>query len=177
MQVLYASPPRQASIATSFGDFRPAHARASLWLFSLFFFFYLFCFCFLVVFFVLFFLLLYICLLFPCSFWLIGWFFYNFADLLYICFAVLRPLLGLFSRPTTMSFQHPLHCTISAWTWSAFIFLYFCCLFACNKSFLGWPAFGCDAWSKPLGCGREFYHIFQVEKDKCWLGVLSPQCQ
>jgi hypothetical protein len=37
MQVLYASPPHEASTATSFSDFRPAHAQASLWLFSLFF--------------------------------------------------------------------------------------------------------------------------------------------
>jgi hypothetical protein len=36
MQVLYASPPRQASTATSFSDFQPARAQASLWLFSLF---------------------------------------------------------------------------------------------------------------------------------------------
>jgi hypothetical protein len=37
VQVLYASPPHEASTATSFSDFRPAHARASLRLFSLFF--------------------------------------------------------------------------------------------------------------------------------------------
>ena len=36
MQVLYTSPPRQASTATSFSDFRPARAQASLRLFSLF---------------------------------------------------------------------------------------------------------------------------------------------
>jgi hypothetical protein len=59
----------------------------------------------------------------------------------------------------------------------AFISQYFYYLFVCNKSFLNRPAFGCDASSKPLGCGREFYPNFQVEEDKCWLGVLSPQCQ
>ena len=51
MQVLYTSPPRHASTTTSFSDFWPTCAWASLRLFSLFVFaFSLFCFCFPVVF-------------------------------------------------------------------------------------------------------------------------------
>jgi hypothetical protein len=84
---------------------------------------------------------------------------------------------AFFRVPTMTSFQHPLHCTVLACTQLAYISLYFCCLFACNKSFLDRLAFWCVAWSRPLGCGREFYLGFWVEDDKCWLEVLSPQCQ
>jgi hypothetical protein len=54
------------------------------------------------------------------------------------------------------------------------VFLFF--IFACNKC-LNQPAFGCDAWSRSLGCRCEHYPDFQVEEDKCWLRVLSRQCQ
>jgi hypothetical protein len=49
--------------------------------------------------------------------------------------------------------------------------------FACNKSCPDQPAFGCDAWSRSLSCRCKHYPSFQVEKDKCWPGVLNPQCQ
>jgi hypothetical protein len=49
--------------------------------------------------------------------------------------------------------------------------------FACNKSCPDQPAFGCDAWSRSLSCRCKHYPSFQVEKDKCWSGVLNPQCQ
>jgi hypothetical protein len=55
--------------------------------------------------------------------------------------------------------------------------MYFCCLFACNKSFIDQPAFGCDAWSRLLGCGREFYPGFRIKEHKCWHVVLNPQHQ
>ena len=41
------------------------------------------------------------------------------------------------------------------------------CFFACNKSYLNQPTFGCDAWSKSLGYGCEHYLSVRVEEDKC----------
>jgi hypothetical protein len=52
----------------------------------------------------------------------------------------------------------------------------FYCFFACNKSFLDQPAFGCDAWSRSLGYECKHYPSFRVEEDKCWPGVLNPKC-
>jgi hypothetical protein len=60
---------------------------------------------------------------------------------------------------------------------SVFISLYFYCFFACDKLYLDQPTFGCDAWSRSLGYGCEHYPSFQVEEDKYWPKVLSPQCQ
>jgi hypothetical protein len=60
---------------------------------------------------------------------------------------------------------------------SMFISLYFYYFFACNKSYLDWPTFRCNAWSRSLGCGCEHYLGFRVDEDKCWAGVFSPQCQ
>jgi hypothetical protein len=58
-----------------------------------------------------------------------------------------------------------------------FYFLVFLLFFACNKSCLDQPAFGCDAWSKSLGCGCKHYPGFRIEEDKCWPEILSPYCQ
>jgi hypothetical protein len=102
--------------------------------------------------------------------------FYSFTDLLCVCFAVLHPLPGLFprlhrvellTRPSVYGVY--LHVI-------GFISLYFF-VFACNKSCLNQLALGCDAWSISLGCECERYPGFRVEEDKCWPGVLSPQCQ
>jgi hypothetical protein len=41
-----------------------------------------------------------------------------------------------------------------------FYFPVFLLLFACNKACLDWLAFGCDAWSRSLGCGYEHYPGF-----------------
>jgi hypothetical protein len=103
--------------------------------------------------------------------------FYSSANLLRACFATLRPLPGLFCAPTASSFQCVLQCTGFVCTRSMFISLYFYCFFACNKSYLDRPAFGCDAWSKSLGYGCKHYPSFRVEEDKCWPEVLNPQCQ
>jgi hypothetical protein len=48
-----------------------------------------------------------------------------------------------------------------------FYFPVFLLFFACNKSYLDQLAFGCDAWSRSLGCGCEHYLGFLVEEDKC----------
>jgi hypothetical protein len=69
--------------------------------------------------------------------------------------------------PTVSSFQRVLQCTRSACMRSVFISWYFYCFFACNKSCLDLLAFGCDAWSRFLGCGCEHYPGFWVEEDKC----------
>jgi hypothetical protein len=102
--------------------------------------------------------------------------FYSFTDLLCVCFAVLHPLPGLFPRLYRVELlMRPsvygvyLHVI-------GFISMYFF-VFACNKSCLDQPALGCDAWSRSLGCGCKRYPGFQVEEDKCWPGVPSPQCQ
>jgi hypothetical protein len=58
-----------------------------------------------------------------------------------------------------------------------FYFPVFLLFFACNKSCVDRPAFGCDAWSRSLGCGCKHYPSFQVKEDKCWHGVLNSQCQ
>jgi hypothetical protein len=44
-----------------------------------------------------------------------------------------------------------------------FYFPVFLLFFACNKSCLNQPAFGCDAWSRSLSCGCEHYPGFRVE--------------
>ena len=54
------------------------------------------------------------------------------------------------------------------------VFYYF---FSCNKFCLDRLAFECDAWSRSLGYKYEHYPDFQVEEDKCWSRILSPQCQ
>jgi hypothetical protein len=50
-------------------------------------------------------------------------------------------------------------------------------VFLLYKSYLNRPVFGCDAWSRSLGCKCEYYPNFQVKEDKCWPRVLNPQCQ
>jgi hypothetical protein len=62
---------------------------------------------------------------------------------------------------------------VSACMQSSFIFMYFCCLFACNKSFLDQPVFMCDAWSRSLGRGREFYPNFRVDEKSVGWGFLT----
>jgi hypothetical protein len=85
--------------------------------------------------------------------------------------------LGSFTGLTVSSFQRVLQCMGFACMRSVlfpYIFIYF---FACNKSCLDQPAFGCDAWSRSLGWGCEHYHGFWVKEDKCWPKILNPQCQ
>jgi hypothetical protein len=108
MQVLYASPPRQASTATFFSNFWPAHARASLQLFSLFVFSFP-CFAFVSYpFFVLLFLLFCICFVFACYFLVVFGFLFDFSATLLISFASVSLSsvhCRAFSRaPTAMSF-------------------------------------------------------------------------
>ena len=55
----------------------------------------------------------------------------------------------------------------------SFYFPIFLLFFACNKSYLDRPTFGCDAWSRFLGCGCEYYPDFRIEEDKCWPEVFS----
>jgi hypothetical protein len=175
LQVLYAPLPRQASIATFLSGFQSDRVP---------------------------FLLLFVC--FPCiCFWFslylllflatsVVFFCFVFPYCFFACFLVCLQFCQSFPRlfhcppftagaffraPTATSFQRYLHCPGSACTRSAFISLYFYCFFACNKSCLDQPAFGCDTWSRSLSCGCEHCPGFQVEEDKCWPEVLSPQCQ
>jgi hypothetical protein len=54
------------------------------------------------------------------------------------------------------------------------VFLLFLLVISPVSNSLLW---GCDAWSRSLGCGCERYPGFRVEEDKCWPGVPNPQCQ
>jgi hypothetical protein len=105
------------------------------------------------------------------------WFVCSFTDLLCACFATLRSLSVPFFAPHHD--ELPMLPSLSGFDLHAigFIFLYFYYFFACNKSCLNRLAFGCDAWSRSLGCRCEHFIDFRVEEDKCWPRVLSPQCQ
>jgi hypothetical protein len=126
-------------------------------------------------FFVLLFLLLCICFVFACYFPVVFGLLFDFSVALPISSASVSPSFvhcqappprRAFNTPSIVRFQ-------LARDWLLFLCI-FCCLFACNKSFLDRPAFGCDAWSRPLGCRHKFYPDFRVEEDKCWPGVLNP---
>jgi hypothetical protein len=103
--------------------------------------------------------------------------FYSSTNLFHAYFATLHPFPGLFPHPHRVElptrpsvygvFLHAIN----------FISLYFYCFFACNKSYLDRPAFECDVWSRYLGCRYKHYLGFQAEEDKCWLEILSHQCQ
>jgi hypothetical protein len=54
------------------------------------------------------------------------------------------------------------------------IFLLFLLVISHVSNSLLW---GCDAWSRSLGCRYERYPGCWVDEDKCWPGVPNPQCQ
>jgi hypothetical protein len=137
-QVFYAPPPRHSLIATFLSGV-PARSRPSLLrliiLLLCYVFFGLPIFYFLCLFFVLLgflvFALVFPCIAFFCLF-CVFFYFYSSTDLLYVCFAILHPLSGLFPRPhhvelLTRPSAYGVYLHVIG-----FIFLYFYC-FACNK--------------------------------------------
>ena len=172
----------------SLAVFWPDRTRAFFsWSFCFLFFFGFPIFCFLCIIFVLIFLCILFSLGFPifalvfpyivhlCLF-CVFFGFYSSADLLHACFATLFPLLGLFPCPHRIELPtRPSVYEVCLYDW--FYFPVFYWFFACNKSYLDWPVLGCDAGSRSLSCGCEHYPGFRVDEDKCWPGVLSPQCQ
>ena len=190
-QVLYVPPLCHSPIATFLSGV-PAKSRPSLPQLIVL----LFVFCFL-WFPCILFPLYYFCFDFPLYFVFVGFSCICFSIFMY-CFSLFvlcvfwflqfcRSSPHLFRRTlsTARPFSTPPPCWASNVSFSIrgllardrFYFPVFLLFFACNKSCLNRPAFRCDAWSRSLGCGCEHYPSFWVKEDKCWLVVLSPQCQ
>jgi hypothetical protein len=131
-QVFYAPPPRHSPIASFLSDvsarLHPSLLRLIILLFVLCFLWFP-CILFPLYYFCFYFPLYFVFARFPCiaslCLFCVFFCFYSSVDLFRACFAALRPLPGLFPRPTLSSFQCVLQCTGSACTQSVL----FSCIF------------------------------------------------
>jgi hypothetical protein len=113
------------------------------------------------------FALLFPCIAFFCLFCMF-FDFYSFADLLRVWSCHTPSTVKAFFRaPTTSSFQRVLQYTglLARDRFYFPVFLLFLLVISPVSNSLLW---GCDAWSRSLGCGCEHYPGFRVKEDKCW---------